>query len=96
MEVKIKWSPRAAAHLTDICDYIAEDSKVYARIFSQKVLALIKEISQFPQSGRVVPEYQDKNLRERIYGSYRIVYRVKKEVLEVVAICHGARLLKNV
>jgi plasmid stabilization system protein ParE len=41
-------------------------------------------------------EYNDENLRERIYGNYRIIYRIKPETIEIAAICHGSRLLENV
>ena len=92
---KIRWSPKAVAHLDDICTYIAEDSKVYASTFAKKVPSIIKELPRFPKSGRVVPEYNDKNLREKIYGHYRIVYRLKNDFIEIVAICHRARLIKN-
>ncbi|WP_099325442.1 type II toxin-antitoxin system RelE/ParE family toxin [Candidatus Kuenenia stuttgartiensis] len=57
---------------------------------------MVKSIPQFPKSGRMVPEYGDEDLREKIYENYRIVYRIKGELIEVVAICHGSRLLGNV
>jgi toxin ParE1/3/4 len=53
-------------------------------------------IPQFPKSGRIVPEYDNENLRERIYESYRIVYRLKGEIIEIVAICHGAKPLDSI
>ncbi|MBI5204937.1 MAG: type II toxin-antitoxin system RelE/ParE family toxin [Nitrospirae bacterium] len=96
MAHSIKWSPRAASHFEGICDYIAKDSKRYAALFAKKVLLIVKSIPQFPKSGRVVPEYNDENLREKLYENYRIVYRIKEEVIEIVAICHGSRLLENV
>ena len=95
MDLKIVWSLRAAAHLEDICSYISKDSITYASVFAGKVLTIVEGLSRYPQSGRVVPEYDIKNLRERVYNNYRIVYRVKPDMLEIVAICHGARLLKN-
>jgi toxin ParE1/3/4 len=96
MAYQIRWSPRAVANLEEICSYIAKDSEYYAALFAQRVTALIKAIPQFPTAGRIVPEYKDENLREKIYESYRIVYRVKGEWVEIVAICHGARLLNHV
>ncbi|EKO08799.1 toxin-antitoxin system, toxin component, RelE family [Leptospira interrogans str. C10069] len=46
--------------------------------------------------GRVVPEFNIENLRERISGNYRIVYRVNKfHNIEIVTIHHSARLLHN-
>jgi toxin ParE1/3/4 len=96
MANRITWSPRAASHLESICEFIAEDSPVYARIFAQQVITLVKSIPAYPQTGRMVPEYNDLALREKIYGNYRVIYRIKAERIEVVAICHGARLLRSV
>ena len=73
MALKIKWSPRAASNLEDICDYIAKDSQYYAILFAKKVINTVKAIPQFPQSGRIVPEYGDENLREKIYEFNYIV-----------------------
>lgn len=96
MAYSIKWSPQAVSHFEGICDYIAKDSNYYALLFARKVVAIIKTIPQFPKSGRVVPEYRDENLREKIHENYRIVYRIKAEAIEIVAICHGSRLLENI
>jgi plasmid stabilization system protein ParE len=95
MAYNIRWSPRAASHFEEICDYIARDSKYYAALFAKKVLSIVKSVPQFPKSVRVVPEYNDENLREKLYENYRIVYRIKEEVIEIVAICHGARPLEK-
>jgi toxin ParE1/3/4 len=91
MAYQIRWSLRAANNLEEICNYIAKDSEYYAAFFAKKVNAIIKSLVQFPKSGRVVPEYDNMNLREKIFENYRIVYRLKEEYIEIVAICHGAR-----
>ena len=96
MAGRLTWSPRAAGHLEGICEYIAQDSPVYARIFAKRVVKVVREIPRFPRSGRVVPEYADEDLREKILGDYRIVYRIRQDRIEVVAICHGAMLIRNV
>ncbi len=92
MADKIRWSPRASNDLEDICNYIARDSKQYAAIFVRNIFQIIKHIPDFPKSGRVVPEYNNENIREKIFGNYRIVYRLKDECVEIVAIHHGARI----
>jgi plasmid stabilization system protein ParE len=93
MAYQIKWSPRAASNFEDICNYISKDSEYYAALFAKKVNMIIRQTPQFPQAGRIVPEYGDENLRENIYENYRIVYRIKRDYIEIVAICHGAKLL---
>lgn len=96
MAQKIRWSPRAASNFEDICNYIAKDSEVYSTLFAKKINAAIKSIPQFPKAGRVVPEYGDENIREKIYENYRIVYRIKEEFIEIAAICHGSKPLENI
>lgn len=96
MAQQIRWSPRAVAEFEDICNYIARYSEHYACLFAKKVNAIVKTIPQFPKAGRIVPEYGDENLREKIYNNYRIVYRLKGEVIEIVAICHGAKPLGEI
>jgi len=93
--VRIIWSPDAADDLESICEYIAEDSDYYARVFAHGVIKAIERLIIFPESGRVVPEYDQKDIREIIFQNYRIVYRVKSDTIEIVAITHGARLIEE-
>ena len=93
--VKLSWSPKATADLEEICQYISRDSEHYAKLFAQRIITLVETITEFPMAGRIVPEYQRDDLRERILQNYRIVYRARPEVIEIVAIVHGARLLPD-
>ncbi len=56
---------------------------------------MVESIPAFPRSGRVVPEYQKDNLREKIFQNYRIVYRIRSTAIEIVAISHGAKILER-
>lgn len=93
---KIIWSPSAISDLEEICNYIARDSEYYARVFAQRIVSLVQVIPTFPKAGRVVPEYKQENIREKIFQNYRIVYRLKPETIEIVAIVHSGRLLTKV
>jgi plasmid stabilization system protein ParE len=90
---RLIWSPRAARDLTEICDYIARDSDEYARLIAQRVFAVVESIPKNPKQGAKVPEYDRDDLRERILLNYRIVYRLRRNAVELVSIVHGARLL---
>lgn len=94
MAHKIIWSPRSVANLEDIFNYIAKDSTQYATFFANKIFGIVANLPQFPLSGRIVPEYRDENLREKIYENYRIVYRLKSDFIEIVTICHSAQILR--
>ena len=89
------WSPRAVQDLEDICDYIARDSERYARLFAERVFAIVESIPDQPRLGSIVPEFDRDDIRERIFQNYRIVYRLRADTIEVVSICHGARILPS-
>ena len=96
MALVIRWSPKAARQFKGIVDYIALDSDRYAKIFARQIMRVVRAIPAHPMAGRMVPEYGDPNLRERIHHGYRIVYRLAPETIEIVAICHGSRLIEGV
>jgi len=52
-----------------------------------------EQIATFPWSGRKVPEYEAENIREVIEESYRIIYRIKPNQLDVLAVIHSSQLL---
>jgi plasmid stabilization system protein ParE len=62
-------------------------------LFVLDVFAAIERLENFPQSGRVVPEKNDPQIREILLGNYRIIYRLRKDVAELLTLHHGARLL---
>jgi len=52
-----------------------------------------EQIAGFPMSGRNVPEYLGDDIRELIEKPYRIIYRIKPDQIDVLAVVHGARML---
>ncbi len=46
---------------------------------------------RFPLSGRRVPEYDIDQIREVFEGPYRIVYSIKPDQIDVLAVIHGAQ-----
>ncbi len=90
---EIRWTPQASKDLESIADFIAKDSPYYARLFVIDVLEIVDRLSDFPKSGRIVPELNDPIIREIILGNYRIVYRLRKETAEILTVYHGAKLL---
>ena len=96
MDYIVKWSPEATEDLESIAEYIARDSKFYARSVVSKILTVSRKIPEQPMIGRVVPEIGENEIRERFVYSYRVVYRIKNSTITIVAIIHGKRLLENV
>ena len=90
---EVRWTLQAADDLEAIANFIAADSPQYAKLFAMDVLVAVERMADFPNSGRVVPELKDPAIREILFGSYRIVYRVRGDLVEVLTVYHGARLL---
>jgi toxin ParE1/3/4 len=93
--VEIKWTPQAADDLASIASFISRDSPFYARLLAIDVLEAVERLPKFPKSGRIVPELKNSNIREIILGNYRIVYRLKGTLVEVLTVYHGAKLLNT-
>jgi len=93
MAYQLIWSPTARLDLHDLLAYIAEDDPLAARNFARGVFGAIERLAEFPESGRVVPEFSEPSIREVIRRPCRIVYRVQAEVrqVEIVRVWHSAR-----
>jgi toxin ParE1/3/4 len=88
------WSPQAIADIEAIRAYVARDSPRYADLLVERLVSAVEHLETDPSSGRVVPEVDNDAIRELIYGNYRIVYRVRSDVVEIVTVFHGARLFR--
>ena len=94
--VKIKWTKIALNDLQEIYDYIAKNSIKYADITSSKIYNEVQKLIPNPKIGRIVPELDIENIRELIFGNYRIIYRINDILnVEILRIYHAARLLKK-
>lgn len=93
MDRKVIISPRALRDLEEIVRYIAADNSPAAARFGAMLLAEAEAIGLKPETGRMVPEFKTPEIRERIFRSIRIVYRVDAAQPRVVIarFWHGAR-----
>jgi toxin ParE1/3/4 len=87
----IIWSPQAADDIVGIQTYISADSVHFAELVVRRIVARVEQLSSFPESGRMVPERQDPAVREVIVKPYRIVYRYRGAVVEIVTVFRGTR-----
>jgi toxin ParE1/3/4 len=91
--VRIHWTNTAIEHLFSIYEYVAHDSKPYAERLVDKLTRRSEQIATFPLSGRIVPEYKNENIREVIERPYRIIYLIKVDQIDILAVVHGAQEL---
>jgi toxin ParE1/3/4 len=93
MAYKLIWSHAARDDLHDIVVFIAHENPERAMSFGYELISEADRLQDFPESGRIVPEYQNQILREIILRPYRIVYRVNhhRKVCEIARVWHSAR-----
>jgi plasmid stabilization system protein ParE len=88
--MNVHWTDTAQGHLDAIYVYIALDSPEYARRMVDRLTRRSQQIAAFPLSGRRVPEYDTDQVREVIEGPFRIIFYIKPDQVDVVAVIHGA------
>ena len=94
--VKIVWTEMSIEDLKEIFEYISEDSIRYATITVDKIYLRAQVISDNPYIGRMVPEVNEKLLREIISDNYRIIYRIKNQAqVDILRVFHTSRLLRR-
>lgn len=87
------WTERSAADLEEIDAYIAADDPIAAARWVRKLVATAQRASQLPHSGRVVPELERNDVREVLERSYRIIYQIFEDRVEVLTVIEGHRRL---
>jgi toxin ParE1/3/4 len=89
--VRVHWTDTALEHLQAIHNYIARNSPQYALRIVDRLTRRSQQIAEFPLSGRVVPEFEHGQIREVLDGPYRIIYYIKPDQIDVLAIVHAAQ-----
>ncbi|WP_043739515.1 type II toxin-antitoxin system RelE/ParE family toxin [Thioalkalivibrio nitratireducens] len=88
--MKVHWTEAAEAHLDAIYAYIAQDSETYALRTVDQITRKSQQIGAFPLSGRRVPEYDLEQIREVFSDPFRIIYHIRADQVDVLAVLHGA------
>lgn len=89
--MRVFWTEAALKQLEATRDFLAHTSPQYAQRIVERLVNRAERIAAFPRAGRVVPEYEIDEVRQVIESSYRIIYLIKEERIEVLAVIHTAR-----
>lgn len=85
------WTQPARNDLKAIFEFIALDSKFYARNTVQNIVEKATFLADQPKIGRIVPELENSDIREVFIYSYRIIYQILPEKIAILTIVHGNR-----
>ena len=91
MARKVIWADAAVADLDGAAEYISIDSPAYAASFVLNALKSAQSLGDLSERGRVVPEFKRENIREIFVFNYRLIYRIEKNRVSILALIHGRR-----
>jgi len=90
--LKILFTPTGRSQFLEAVAYIYRDKPSAAINFFQKSEKSLSRLKKFPESGRPIPEFPELPFREVIVSPYRFFYKVKDDIVWIVAVWHGAQL----
>jgi addiction module RelE/StbE family toxin len=93
---EVRWTEQAVADLAAIKAFIAQDSPAYALAVVERLYHAVGQLARFPESGRIVPEQARADIRELIRPPYRIVYRRRPELVEVLLVFRSSLPLPRI
>lgn len=90
----VSFAESAVQDLEDMRDWYAAHPvpEVGERIV-REVIGRVGQLAEFPDSGRIVPEFDTPWLRELVHPPFRIVYRLDHERVRVVCVWRSERLM---
>lgn len=91
--MNVHWTEAALADLHAAEAYIARHSAQYGASLVERIFARTGQLADQPHLGAMVPEHEDDSLREVFEHPYRIIYRVREEQVDIVAVVHASRRL---
>ena len=90
--MKIQFTPTAKKQFLSALSYIRRDKPSAAVNFRNHAEKILRRLEDFPESGRIIPEFPDLTYREAIIPPYRFFYKIKADIIWVVAVWHSAQI----
>jgi plasmid stabilization system protein ParE len=88
---KVVWAQAAVDDLEAAVEFVGRASESFAATLARDAIDASRSLSQFAERGRVVPEVEHPDLRELFVRAHRMIYRVGKQDVTIVAFFHGRR-----
>lgn len=90
--MKIQFTPTAKKQFLSALSYIRRDKPSAAVNFRNRAEKILRRLEDFPESGRIIPEFPDLSYREVIIPPYRFFYKIKADIIWVVAVWYSAQI----
>ena len=93
--MEVRFTPSARLQFLEAVEYIRRDNPAAAEKFRQLAEKTLQRLENYPESGRLIPEFPELPHREVIIGPYRFFYRVDKKTVWVIAVWHGTQNIED-
>ena len=90
--MRVRFTSSARAQFLSALTYIRRDTPKAAVDFRHRAETVLRRLEEFPKSGRVLPEFPELPYREVVITPYRFFYRIKGEIVWIVAVWHGTQV----
>lgn len=90
--MRLRFTASARRQFLSALAYIRRDDPAAARRFRRKAERLLQRLQQFPDSGRLLPEFPAAPHREVVIPPYRFFYRHDGQTVWIVAVWHSAQI----
>ena len=90
--MKVIFTKSARTQFLSALSYIRRDKPSAAMNFRKRSEKILRRLEDFPESGRIIPEFPDLPFREVIISPYRFFYKIKGEIVWIIAVWHGAQI----
>jgi len=87
----VKWSLTAKNDLKQIYTYIFQDSSFYAKQVMEEIIRKSETLNLYPNMGKITPELNDSAIRELIIYSYRMIYEVSNNEVQILTLVHSRK-----
>ena len=91
--MRVQWAPLAIERMAEIAAYIAEDNPAAAEKWIRDAFARVGQLGPFSKSGRQIPETPRQDIRELVWGNYRIIYRIDSRQVSILTVRHTRQIL---
>ena len=93
---KVRWSRSAKLDLNDLLEFISDSAPLNAFRLAIRIREASETLDSLPEHGRIIPEFNDKSLREIFVSRYRIMYEIQVAEIIIIAVVHMSRDLQNI
>jgi len=92
---RVVWSEGARLELEQAIDHIAREHPLSASGVLGRVLGAARSLGTLAERGRTVPEWDDPAVRELLVDPFRLIYKVRRGEVDVLACIHQRRDLRG-